>query len=353
MHDAFKKVYAIENTKTVYHGTTEASAKIISNTGFRGACSQRSKFGKGIYTSSNIWEALAYAEPNPDFIQTFLVVNLLQGSTTVGSQDMVDFGFDANGKQILTTTNQDNTIFCASHGDQLLATYRVSVRFDTATKHTSSQQNLIRMYHPKIWDIIKTQGIPQAAKPPIFKLPYPNAAIPVATTAAASALDFTKLAAHKGVAVGDKIRIKGSFKSHAFCVGEQAVVRLIVKDAQVFYCAEIISVADPAFKVLLEDANKKRYVYPGQEQHWVHCKFSHVELILPRSTTVAATGIASVLITGALPSAQEQKRPVDDDNDTGAADAKKRQRGAGGRGCGGAGGSGGRGAGGSGSGGGS
>ena len=84
MHGAFKSFYNIKNTRTVYHGTTLTSAASISKAGFRVACSQRSKFGKGIYTSSNVWEALAYAEPAPDTTQTFLVVDLLQGPTTLG-----------------------------------------------------------------------------------------------------------------------------------------------------------------------------------------------------------------------------------------------------------------------------
>jgi hypothetical protein len=183
MHDAFKRVYSIDNTRTVYHGTSGASATTISKTGFRGACSQRSKFGKGIYTSSNIWEALAYAEPAPDLTQTFLVVNLLQGPTTLGQVEMVDFGSDAAGNQILTATNPDNTIFCASHGDQLLATYRVSVRFDSSTKHTPAQQNLIRMYHPTIWELIKKQTLPLPPTAPLFLLPNPTTPFTTVATA--------------------------------------------------------------------------------------------------------------------------------------------------------------------------
>ena len=183
MHDAFKRMYSIENTRTVYHGTTGASATTISKTGFRKACSQRSKFGKGIYTSSNIWEALAYAEPAPDLTQTFLVVNLLQGPTTLGQVEMVDFGSDAAGNLILTATNPENTIFCASHGDQLLATYRVSVRFDSSTKHTPVQQNLIRMYHPTIWELIKKQTLPLPPTAPLFLLP--NTSTPFTTVATA------------------------------------------------------------------------------------------------------------------------------------------------------------------------
>ena len=152
MHSDFKQHYAIENTITVYHGTTEESAVNISKTGFRGACSMRSKFGKGTYTTSNIWEALAYAQPDPldGNKQTFLVVCLLVGPTTIGSVEMVDFGNDECGQQILTTTNPEGTIFCASYGDQLLATYRITIQFNDLCHTTDAMKQMIRIYNPVV-----------------------------------------------------------------------------------------------------------------------------------------------------------------------------------------------------------
>ena len=99
MHAHFKKCYNITNERTVFHGTSRASADSITKTGFRGAVCQRAKFGKGIYTSSSVWEALAYAEPaEGDLTQTVLAVKLLQGPTTMGRQDMADFGTDEHGR---------------------------------------------------------------------------------------------------------------------------------------------------------------------------------------------------------------------------------------------------------------
>jgi len=152
MHDDFKRHYAIEHTATVYHGTTGESAISIARTGFRGACSMRSKFGKGIYTTSNIWEALAYAHPDPldGNKQTFLVACLLVGPTTIGSVEMVDFGNDESGSQILTTTNPEGTIFCAAYGDQLLATYRITVQFNDLCHTTDAMRRMIRIYNPVV-----------------------------------------------------------------------------------------------------------------------------------------------------------------------------------------------------------
>ena len=90
MHRQFKLCYGITQERTVYHGTSSLSANSIATIGFRGAASRRAKFGKGIYTSSNVWEALAYADPDiTDLKQTLLVVDLLQGPTSLGKNDQV------------------------------------------------------------------------------------------------------------------------------------------------------------------------------------------------------------------------------------------------------------------------
>jgi hypothetical protein len=90
MHQQFKLSYGITQERTVYHGTSRVSADSIATIGFRGAASRRAKFGKGIYTSSNVWEALAYADPDiTDLKQTLLVVDLLQGPTSLGKNDQV------------------------------------------------------------------------------------------------------------------------------------------------------------------------------------------------------------------------------------------------------------------------
>jgi hypothetical protein len=218
---------------------------------------------------------------------------------------MVDFGIDANGNTILTTTNPDNTIFCASHGDQLLATYRVSVKFNTAIQHTASQHNLVRMYHPTIWEIIKTQANAMAPKPPFYKLPAPTAAIPVGTSAAAGAAVYENLNAHKGVAVGDKIRMTNQQKLLNFCVGKEGIVRGIVKDTHVFFAVELLD-TDAAFKLLLENANQKMFAYPGQDKSWVQCKISQIMRLPPGDDDNDGTGV--VLATAASNGKKRQRK---------------------------------------------
>jgi hypothetical protein len=89
MQQAFAENYRIDATRTVYHGTCERGASSITATGFKGAAGKRTKFGRGIYTSPIIWEALGYAKPYDDARQVFLVVELLQGPTALGSEDQV------------------------------------------------------------------------------------------------------------------------------------------------------------------------------------------------------------------------------------------------------------------------
>ncbi len=119
MHEQFKNSYAITNTRQVYHGTGQAP--LIARVGFRGAASERAKYGKGIYTSNCVYHALAYAELTPEDKLTFLVVQLHVGATGLGKQDQVDFGHNARGERILTLTNLEGDIYCASHGTLALS----------------------------------------------------------------------------------------------------------------------------------------------------------------------------------------------------------------------------------------
>ena len=87
MHAQFKRSYNIKQTPTVYHGT--AHADHISEVGFRGAASQRAKFGKGIYSSPLVFQAISYGLLTPEGHLTFLVVELHLGPIALGSPDQV------------------------------------------------------------------------------------------------------------------------------------------------------------------------------------------------------------------------------------------------------------------------
>ena len=262
MHRYFKQTYDIPAARIVYHGTTRASAASIATTGFRGAVSQRAKFGRGIYCSSVLWEALAYAEPErPALTQTFLVVDMLQGPTTFGQQDQVDFGVDSQNREILTATNPEGTIFCSKYENQLLATYRITVRFLAHRQHNPTHYNSVRMYHPTIWKIIKEQTPTLGRKPT-----PPNVSF--------TALPATKdLEVHNGISKGHRVVVQKPAKAFLCCNEQEGVVRKIikVKDGHVYFSVEM---CDAKLGVLITKANKTTYA--GQDETWINCKIGQL-----------------------------------------------------------------------------
>ena len=271
LSNSFAKTYSLQDDppKTMFHGTDGESARTISFRGFRGACSSRSKFGKGIYISNVVWQAIAYSPPDPrDNSQTFLVVKFLQGPTVLGTEGLIDFGTNAAGAQILTTTDESNTIFCASFSNQLLATYRIRVRFDTSAMFTEPQIALIEFFHPEIWQQHKQHvraqllanynpALPAKAKPP-----------PPAPGAPAV---YIRLDTHAGITVGERVVIQNSWFLHKFCDGKEGYVRAIIKDNKVMFCVEVVDV--PGINGLIEAANVKgkKPVYPGVNMGYVRC----------------------------------------------------------------------------------
>ena len=89
MQQAFAKNYRLDATRTVYHGTSEEGATSITAVGFKGAAGRRAKFGRGMYSSPIVWEALGYAKPFRDVLQVLFVCELLQGPSAQGSEDQV------------------------------------------------------------------------------------------------------------------------------------------------------------------------------------------------------------------------------------------------------------------------
>jgi len=184
MHRHFARVYDVDKPRRVYHGTTPARAAAIARHGFRTAASQRAKFGKGIYTAADPWEALAYAEPDPaSLVQSLLVADLLQGPTSVGAPELADFGVDEQGTPITTTTNAEATIFCAAYEDQLYAHYLVTARFRLECLGDLSSAPCVRGFHPQLWKLILAA---RSAEPPLVKPLF--ALKPPAATGPAGAL---------------------------------------------------------------------------------------------------------------------------------------------------------------------
>jgi hypothetical protein len=80
-----------------------------------------------------------------------------------GTKDQVDFGCDAHGQSILTLTNPSGTILCASQENQLLATYKITVRFLANMPFSPLHHSIVKIYHPVVFDMIKAACFRPAA----------------------------------------------------------------------------------------------------------------------------------------------------------------------------------------------
>ena len=137
MHRQYSESYTIQYTRRVYHVTGQTDS--ITLFGFHGAVSKSAKFGRGIYVSVSVFPVLTYTELTTEDTLTFLVVQLHLGPVGLGKENQVlvicrtfqlrprsetllkrcsqvDFGQDPFGQQILTLTNPEVDIYCASHG---------------------------------------------------------------------------------------------------------------------------------------------------------------------------------------------------------------------------------------------
>ena len=308
MHKSFGRSYGIEGPRRLYHGTSQDSAGIIARVGFRNAASQRAKFGKGIYAAESVWEALAYAEPAAQSnVQTFLVADLFQGPTRVGHENMADFGLDPEDKQILTTTNPEQTIFCAAYEDQLYAHYSVSVRFMLERTLLPTAYNLVRLYHPSIWRLLKAQSDkPPSVKKPIF-------AVPLAATPPKAAR-VRELEVHMGFRKGDTVTVVQTLKPFTFCRGAFGRIAKIVKDGHVHFCVEL---DDPALQERLKLSNKAGYQWQT-DLAMMRCRISHIQKVAAPPTPTSAAQVdsaaaadAALLLSISVPTDRGGKRKRD------------------------------------------
>jgi hypothetical protein len=306
MHKSFGRSYGIDSTRRVYHGTSQANAGIIARVGFRNAASQRAKFGKGIYAAANVWEALAYAEPAAQSnVQTFLAADLFQGPTRVGHENMADFGLDLAEKQILTTTNPEETVFCAAYEDQLYAHYCVTVRFMIERALTSTATSIVRLWHPSVWSLLKAQsGQPPSVRKPVFAVPLP-ATLPRAAR-------VKELKVHMGFRQGDTVKVVQTLKPFPFCLGATGRIDKIIKDGHVHFCVEL---DDPALRERLKLRNSTAYQW-HTDLAMMRCRISHIQRVPPTpaaaaQVSFAAAADAALLLSISLQPGSASKRKRD------------------------------------------
>jgi hypothetical protein len=287
MNQHFKRLYRIHDTCWVYHGTTQTNAAIIAKVGFRNSASQRAKFGKGIYSASNVWEALAYAEPEATSLnQTFFVVELAQGPSRVGTENMADFGVDDAQQQILTTTNADRTIFCAAYEDQLYAHYEITVRCCVEKPLLPSAHSIVRMYHPVIWTRLKqTLAAKLASGAPAFALP-PPAPAPVPAPKPRATPQAKKIQCHRHFKVGDPVKIIKTWQKYEFALNAVGTIEQIVKDGKVHF---FVMLDQASLRELVSIVNKAPLLSWHTNRSWLRCQLCHLEPVSAAPAAAHAT----------------------------------------------------------------
>lgn len=246
MQQAFSENYNVHERSTVYHGTSEAGSSLIATVGFRGAACRRAMFGKGIYTSPNVWEALAYAKPFSNVKQVVFAVELLQGPSALGSQDQLDFGVDSDGREILTLTNPTATILCHAKENQLLATHRITMRYMVESNFIQRNHECVRFVHGDIADLLKkardewvtAQAPAGPALPPSFFSPTVVASVPPRMHTKTPYVDTP----HRSFNIGDKIVVTDTLKAYREFKDMTGVVRRIVKAHTFLLCIRLDTV---------------------------------------------------------------------------------------------------------------
>jgi hypothetical protein len=83
---------------------------------------------------------------------------------------------------------------------------------------------------------------------------------------------------HKGIAVGDTVRIVKTYKPYDFAVNRQGVVRMIIGLAQMMFIVEMGETTSAISKRIVEVNEKRKYV-KDQPAHCLACQISHVQKI--------------------------------------------------------------------------
>jgi hypothetical protein len=281
MQQAFAENYNVHERRTVYHGTSESGAPLIASVGFKGAACRRALWGKGIYTSPNIWEALAYAPPHSNVRQVIIVVQLTQGPTAVGSPNQIDFGVDGDCSEVLTLTNPAATILCHAKENQLLATHRITVRYMVEHNFVHRHRECIKFVHGDVAELIKrardewvasqspasqppASALPPTALPPSFSGGLPQTS-GVSPTVAASALASVSPrnpyvdTPHRDFSIGDKIVVTDTLKAFRDFQDMKGVICRIVKGHTYLLCVRLDKVHLRAIVVRL-NANRENYI---------------------------------------------------------------------------------------------
>ena len=257
----------------------------------------------------------------------------------------MDFGKNAAGEPILTLTNLEADIYCASSGihpprlkhepnlsllfsdiiskpteGQHLATYKVTVRYMFEKPHTFEHQKHVGLYSVELWKMINSKlmspTITAAAPAPISAA----AVFAAAAAAAASSVDWTwEETTHHHYTVGYKVEVLTAFKSkYSAFVGSTAIIRKIFakkfgpdKYSNFTFFLEVQGKdADETAKFgkIIEDHNRKCFTdfLCGDARSLLPCRQKHMRLISMDTATASSSNSKASNSNGG------SKRPADD-----------------------------------------
>lgn len=139
---------------TVFHGTPGEHVDSITRTGLRGAACRRAKSGRGVYTTRDFWEAVAYSPPDGNHWQYVLRCDLVCGSIKQGVADQVDFGVDARGAPVLTSTCAAGRVMVPLQDAQLVVRDIIVMQQITLTP-SWAQVAAVRFYNQwQLWNMV-------------------------------------------------------------------------------------------------------------------------------------------------------------------------------------------------------
>lgn len=209
VQEAYRRAHGIANDRneiwTTYHGS--AKAETVAQQGFRGAMSRRAMVGKGIYTSTNFWEALSYCIPDAEWKVRVLIVRNLVGLHAVGSRDQEDFGRHENGRAINTLTNEKKTILCSMQEAQLCALGMLTLRYRINVEPTEAHHTFVgHQYNQQL--VMRVHAVWPAAAGAVLAAGAAGAPAPAAPVAPRETWKDTP---HHFLAIGKAVFIDRAF----------------------------------------------------------------------------------------------------------------------------------------------
>ena len=272
MYESFRRVYRIANEADTFYGASFAAAESIAEAGIRVERGQRAQLGTGVYSTSNVWEALAAAEPDPerDLMQELFVCKIALGSCSVRGGDEADFGCTMHGKEILTKTNTEHTIFCCKYENQVLLQYRVQLRIALrASVDWSLLLRTQRIHHADVHAAIRAQSASSTIVLAQNSTPVTMEEVKVQVKGINRIDTFRFPTTYKGFRVGGRVEMVKMSSDLQIFAGERGVIKRIARrvHGHGYFMVELDRrEAWPNVRAI------QPLKLPQRQEHWLVCK---------------------------------------------------------------------------------